>query len=451
MIEVNEYDILLYGATVLTMDDNNPVIKDSLIGIKGDKISLLSSAGKTQKEYHARKKIDVSGKVITPGLVNIHTHTILSMLRGQAEDMGFAPAYTAGVPQGHQITPEQAAALARLGALEAVLFGSTVINDSHVHANVTIEAMAEMGLRVFACNRIHDVDFSNVSTGKWEYDDKIGEQTLAAGLQLAEKWNKKSNSLIRVQLTPHAPDTCSARFLRKISEMTSKTDLRIAMHLAQSRKEVELVKNRDGMTPVELLEDTGLLNDRLTAAHCIFLTESDIQRIARSGMIVAHIPKGNATGGTIAPTSKLRSAGVKIGLGSDNQHADMVEVMRWALAVGRIQDGKVSDFWQPHHVFEMATRTGSIAMGLEREIGSLEVGKQADLVVVDFQRAHLTPCLNPLGNLVHTAQGRDVEMVIVAGRVIVEDGRSKLCNEEKVRLEATKVSQELWKNAGRLC
>ena len=449
MTDITDYDMLLTGGTVLTMDPLNPLIENAVLGLKGEKIALLSKNSDVLLPLKAARTIPVDGRVITPGLVNIHTHTILCMLRGQAEDMGFAPAYTRGVPQGHQITPEQASKLARLGALEALLFGSTVVNDSHVHADAVIDAMAEIGIRAFACNRIHDVDFSKVSLGRWEYDSGIGEETLAAGLELAAKWNGKTNHLKGVQLTPHAPDTCSTNFLRKVSDVAEKEGLRVSIHLAQRKKEVDIIKNRDGMTPVELLEDVGLLNEHLTAAHCIYLGQEDVRRIGNSGITVAHVPRGNAIGGSLAPTGALRKAGAKIGLGSDNQHGDMVEVMRWALGVGRIQEGKVSDFWQPQHVFEMATKTGAASLGLEKEIGSLEVGKQADIVVFDFRRAHLTPCLNPLGNLVHTCQGRDVEMVFVAGRLVVESGRATLCDENTIRAEALAVSKELWEKAQR--
>ncbi|NEQ52698.1 MAG: amidohydrolase family protein, partial [Leptolyngbya sp. SIO3F4] len=159
---------------------------------------------------------------------------------------------------------------------------------------------------------------------------------------------------------------------------------------------------------------------------------------------VAHIPKGNATGGTMAPTPILRTAGANLALGTDNMHADMVEVMRWALAIARLQIGHVSDDWQPHHVFTMATLAGAEAMGLADQIGSLRAGKKADLVAFNFQRPHLTPCVNPLGNLVHTGQGRDVALVVVNGQVVVQAGEATQVDETEIRTEAAKAAQQLW-------
>ena len=221
----------------------------------------------------------------------------------------------------------------------------------------------------------------------------------------------------------------------------------VARDLAQSRIEVERIREREGLSPAELLDDIGLLNDRLVAAHCLFLDEDDFERVGNARINVAHIPKGNATGGTAAPTSRLRRAGARIALATDNMHADMVEVMRWGLNIGRLQEGAVTDFWQPEDVFKMATAYGARALGLADDIGSLVEGKKADLVMFDFRRIHLTPATDVLGNLVHLGHGRDVEMVIVDGRVVVEDGRAALVDQEDIRLQADWAARQLWKRA----
>jgi 5-methylthioadenosine/S-adenosylhomocysteine deaminase len=385
--------------------------------------------------------------VLTPGFVNVHTHAILSMVRGVAEDLGFAPAYTPGIPHGHDVTPDEAVALARLGAVEALLFGSTLVNDTYVHADLTLPAMAGIGGRVYSCGRIHDADFSLIGDGRWEHHDAIGERTLGEALALAERWHGAFDGRTGVQLSAHAPDTCSDALLARIGEASRRHGLRVNTHLAQSRKEVAQVMLRSGRTPAQLLDEVGLLNDHLLAAHCLFLEEADIARCGRAGIHVAHIPKGNATGGTAAPTSALRRAGAALTLGTDNMHADMVEVLRWALAIGRIQEDGVDDFWQPVDVLRMGTMGGAQAMGLAGQIGSVEVGKQADLVAFDFRRPHLVPCVNPVGNLVHTAQGRDVEHVWVAGRQVVASGRPTQVDLDQILDDAQRAANALWQRA----
>jgi 5-methylthioadenosine/S-adenosylhomocysteine deaminase len=437
----------LTDLTIITVDGAMTVIEDGAIGISGGRLSWIGPRASLPPGATARRRLALPGRVATPGLVNVHTHAILSMVRGVAEDLGFAPAYTPGIPHGHDVTPDEAVALARLGACEALLFGSTLVNDTYVHTDLTLPAMADLGMRVFACGRIHDADFSLIGDGRWEYHTAIGERTLGEAIALAERWHGKADGRIGVQLAAHAPDTCSDALLRRIAATSSQLDLRVNTHLAQSRTEVEQIRRRCGKTPPQLLEEVGLLNERLLAAHCIHMDDDDIARCGRAGIHVAHIPKGNATGGTIAPTSRLRRAGARITLGTDNMHADMVEVMRWALSIGRIQEGRVDAFWQPEDVLRMATIDGARAMGLDHEIGSLELGKRADIVVFDFRRPHLVPCVDPLGNLVHVGQGRDVEHVFVDGAHLVEHGRPLLADVDRIMAEAQRAALGLWQRA----
>ena len=441
------FDLLLTDLTVITVDPKMTVLQDAAVAVSGGRIAWLGNQSDMQQGATAKRTLALPGRVACPGFVNVHTHAILSMVRGVAEDLGFAPAYTPGIPHGHDVTPHEAVALSRLGAVEALLFGSTLINDTYVHADITLPAMADLGGRVYGCGRIHDADFSLIGNGRWEHHHEIGSSTLAAALKLAERFNGTFNGRAGVQLSAHAPDTCSDDFLREIAAASRAYSLRVNTHLAQSQNEVAQIQRRSSCTPAQLLEDVGLLNDRLIAAHCIHMDDADITRCGSAGIHVAHVPKGNATGGTMARTSALRRAGAHVTLGSDNMHADMVEVMRWALCIGRLQEGAVNDHWQPADVLRMATIDGARAMGLEDRIGSLEVGKQADIVVLDFRRPHLVPCENALGNLVHVAQGRDVEHVFVDGQQVVDGGLPVRVDLEALLAEASAASRALWQRA----
>jgi 5-methylthioadenosine/S-adenosylhomocysteine deaminase len=211
--------------------------------------------------------------------------------------------------------------------------------------------------------------------------------------------------------------------------------------------EVARIRERDGKTPAELLDAVGLLDDRLVAAHCIHVTAEDIARIGLAGVRVAHIPKGNATGGTVAPTRALVEAGARLTLATDNMHADMVEVMRWALAMGRVQRGAVENSWQPEHMLHAATEEGAAAMGLAGEIGAVRPGYRADLVLLEMRRPHLVPHNDPLGTMVHTAHGRDVAHVVVEGEVVVRDGRPTRADMETICREGAAASAALWRRA----
>lgn len=439
------FDLLLRDAIFLTADPAQPECRGWCLGISGQRITWFAPDLPTR--YSAKRELRLPGHFVTPGFVNPHMHSILSMVRGVAVDLGFAPSYTPGIPKGTEVNPEQARALARLGALEAMLFGSTLVGDNFVHADISTEAMLELGLRLAPSWRIHDVDFAQVAHGRWQYDPAIGERTLGAGLALYERW--KAHPRVTVNLAAHAVDTCSNPFLAQIAAEAQRRDLVVSTHLGQSQVEVQRVQERTGKTSVQVLDEVGLLNHRLMGGHCIYVTPEDLQRMARAGAHAVHIPKCNITSGRMANTPAIMRAGVNMALATDTQHGDMVELMRWALNTARVQEGGVSDEFQPRHVFHMATMGGAKALGLDHQIGSIQLGKCADLVLIDANRPHLVPHVNPLGNLVHTGQGRDVSMVIIDGEVVVENGRPTRVDMQEVCAEAEAACRQLWQAHGK--
>jgi len=441
------FDTAIIGAVLLTGDPSRPVIADGVLGFSGNRIAFVGERGALPSEIPATKIVEAEGRVVTPGLINVHTHAVLSLMRGIALDMGFAPAYTRGVPHGHDITEDEAVALARLGALEALTFGSTAMVDSYVHAHVTLPVMSELGLRVWSCTRFHDVDFTRVHEGVWTHEPSIGDDCIAATLALMKRHHGTNNGRTHVMLAPHAPDTCSDELLAKVADLARDTGLNVWTHLSQSRLENSVIAKRSGCTPTQLLERLGLLNDKLIAGHCIYLTDDDIARLAASGMTVAHIPKGNATGGSMAPTPKLKERGVRIALATDNLTQDMTEAMRWSLAVARLQIGSVSDQWQPRDAFAMATTAGAQVLGRSHELGRLVEGYLADCVVFDFRHAHLTPLIDPLGTLVHDGCGRDVEHVFVDGRQVLASGAPTFADARRIRADAQRAAEALWARA----
>lgn len=434
-------DLVIHGATLITGEPGAPAIENAEIGVRGDQIVAIATDGAPMR---ANRTIDATGHVATPGFINVHTHAVLSMARGMTEDMGWAPAYTQGVPHAYDIREDEAVAFARLAGLEAMLFGSTMINDMYTHAHATLPAIAELGMRVSSSAWIHDVDFSRVHDKVWNFDPEVGNRTLRYGVDLADRWQGKFDGRATVMLAPHAIDTCSRDFLRDVEIERRRMGVRVMSHVAQSHIEADLVRQRDGMTPIEALEDVGMLHDELIAAHCLVMTESDIERAGRARITVAHAPKINMTGGHLPVSSKLRRAGANMALATDNMHGDIVECMRWALASGRLQEHEVNDFWQSSDVFHMATLGAAQAMGRGHDLGSLTVGKKADIVLFDFRRAHLTPSMNPIGTLVHTGQGRDVATVVIDGRVMVENGRATTVDEDRIRADGAKAARQLW-------
>ena len=245
-------------------------------------------------------------------------------------------------------------------------------------------------------------------------------------------------------LAPHAPDTCTETLLRRVAELSRTDGMLVTSHLSQSPAENAEVARRSGETPTALYDRLGLLNERLIAAHCIHMTPDDIRCFGAAGATVAHVPKGNATSGRMAPTPALRAAGARLALGTDNLTQDMIEAMRWALIVARLQSGENWPDWQPEDVFAMATGEGATALGLSGTLGVLRPGATADLVVIDANRLHMTPMLDPLGTLTHDGQGRDVEHVFVAGRQVIESGEPTLADAASIRAAGQAAAERLW-------
>ncbi|MBY0336360.1 MAG: amidohydrolase family protein [Acetobacteraceae bacterium] len=436
-----EFDLLIEGVTLIP-SAFEPPMTDACVGITEGRFTHVGGA---LPDAVARRRLRRPGHLALPGLVNTHLHAALVMVRGTAEDMGFAPSYTRGVPQGHHLTTGEAVALARLGALEALLAGCTTVNDVYVHARHTMPELAAMGLRVHGCQRIHDVDFDAVLEGRWEHRQEIGEFHLAEAAAMIEGLHGRG--LMRVQIAPHAPDTCTTPLLGRVRELAERHGLSVQTHLCQSHAELARLREREGCTPVEYLEELGLLHDRLVAAHCIHVTADDIARIGAARVHVAHIPRNNAVTGRYAPTRALVEAGARLTLCTDNRHGDLIEAMRWGLAMGRIQAGRVDEAWQPEHMLHAATEAGAAALDLGGELGAVREGWLADLVLVDLRRPHLVPHNDPLGTLVHTGMGRDVTHVIVNGEVVVEDGQATRCDAAGIMREGAAAAAAIWARA----
>ncbi|CAM3566766.1 Hydrolase [Bordetella sputigena] len=438
------FDLLITNVTALTVDPAAPCIAHACIGVRDGRIAWIGNAA--PPGAIATRMLDGTGRVATPGFVNVHTHSVLTMVRGVAADLGFAPSYTPGIPKASDLDDEQACALARLGAMEALLAGSTVIGDHFTHADSTTEAIAGLGPRIAASWRILDVDFDRVARSReWVHEPAIGQALLDHGLQLAERW--AGHPRVTVQLAAHAADTCSEQLLAAVAQHAERRGLRVNTHLGQSQAEVERVRARSGKTSAQVMDEAGLLNDRLIAGHCIYVSPDDAARMAAAGVHVAHIPKCNAASGRLAPIPMLRRAGLNIALATDTQHGDMIELMRWALATARIQEGKVDDSWQPADVLHMATQGGADALGLGDQLGSLSVGKQADIVLLDANRPHWVPLVHPAGTLVHTGQGRDVETVIVAGDIVVDQGRPVYADLDRICEDGRRAARQVWEKA----
>jgi 5-methylthioadenosine/S-adenosylhomocysteine deaminase len=436
-------DLLIHNGLIVTMNPEGKIWGEGALAIKGDRIQDIGPQDNLLKSYPDIPKMDASGKAVLPGFVNLHTHTVLTVLRGVAEDAGIKSIYEQMMPMTDLMTPEDRYTMGLLGSLEALKSGTTTIVDNFSHMADIVPAVDRSGLRAVVSEIVNDADLLEIRKGNYRFETKIGESLLQKNLDLVKKWHGRDNGRILCHFGPHAPDTCSPWLLKEIRSLAEKINVGITIHIAQSPGEVEQVIKREGKRPVEYLDSVGFLGPRVIGGHCVHLSQAEIDILGRTRTHVSHNAAINARRGFIAPIRALKDAGANIGLGSDNMSEDLIEVMRIALMVGRIKTGNYATF-MPQDVMEMATQNGAKALGLGKEIGSLEKGKKADIILLDLKKPHLVPLINVMGNIVHTGLSSDVDTVIVDGQILMEGREVKTINEEEVLMRAQKTTERLW-------
>lgn len=446
-LEPKPCDLLVTADLVFTLDPKSRILKNGGIAIVDRAIAEIGPAADLAAKWAPAKTIDGKGRIALPGLVNVHNHTPLMITRGMIEDVGFAPMYTPGIPQGHWLTADDAYALSCLGMYELLRAGCTTVVDFYRYPSSCAQAASELGLRAVIAGRVHDAEPGSLADGKHSYSTTIGQASLRENAELIEKWNGHDRGRIRCDWAPHAPDTCSDDLLREVKKLADAHGGNIHTHLSQLPAELTAVKERTGLTPPQLMDKLGLLNERLIAAHCIHMDRPDIELCGKSKMTVAHAPIGNAKGGRIAPIMELQEAGARIALCTDTFSGDMIEAMRWAISMQRIhRQGNVLD---ARTVLDWGTREGAEAIGMGAQVGSLEAGKKADIVLLDNRSPTMAPIVDGYGVLVHSASGHDVDTVVIDGKVVLSAGQLTMADGDAIVANAQKAADMLWGRAGR--
>lgn len=438
---------IISGATVVTVDQERTIHRDGAVLISDGLIKAVGKRKDIERDHPDAERVDATGQMLLPGFINLHVHSALAVTRGLGDDLGGAPVYRKDIPQGVMLSPDDTYTMSKLGGLQALLFGSTTIVENYIHSQSNVKALAEVGIRAIVSERVHDADLFTVRHGDYSYDDRRGQQLLEANIQLIEEWHGYDGGRITCQVGPHGPDTASTTLLEKSMQVASEYDVGMFTHLAQTRGEVEQVRKLTGRSSVQHLSDIGMLNGRLIAGHCAFLDEGDAELLAASNTRICQLPVVNAKSGWIAPAADLRRLGATVGLGTDHMIHDMVEAMRFALSVNRIYDGGPEGI-RAMDVLEMATIQGARAIGREGELGSIEVGKIADLVLVDLDRPHLAPVLDPVANLVYAGQSSDIHSVMINGEFVVRDRQALTVDTSEVVGLAQTRAEDLWRTIG---
>jgi len=417
-------NIIVRRCTILPVGQGQ-LIDHGLIAIKDGMIIYVGKQDDAPR-FEADKVIDGHRKVAMPGLVNCHTHVAMSIFRGIAEDLELDKWLKETIwPLEAKLKPMDVYRGALLSCLEMIKNGITCFSDMYFHEDVVARAVKESGLRAVLAPGI-------IEAG----DPERGQKMLDESISIAKSYHGYAGGRVTTQIGPHTAYTCSLDLLKKVCEAASSLKVGLHIHLAESRDAASIVKKLYGRGEVDLLSDMGFLGPDVLAAHCTQLSQEDIELLAESNVKVAYCPVANmklASG--ICRAKELLDAGMTVGLGTDgpasNNTLDMFETMKFATLLQKTlyMDPRVLP---AKRVLEMATMDGARALGIDEAAGSLEIGKKADLILIDVDKPHLTPMHDLYASLVYAARGSDVDTTIVDGKILMENRKVKTLDEDEV-------------------
>ena len=435
---------VIANATVVTGAAGRTVLHDAAIAVSDDRIVSVGPTEEVRQTYPDAEVVDGRGKAVFPGLINCHTHLLATGDRGILEDFGFPTRLTFPVSARSLLSAEERQTLAVLGVLESIRSGVTCLLE--ISSNVVGYAadLAATGMRLILSENINDVDESRLRQGEFHFDDGRADAGLQRSADLVESWHGKHDGRVSCFLAPHAPETCSPYLLRRTREVAELYGIGYTIHLSQSREEIEAVMRVRGVSPTHYLFSNDFLGPDLVAAHCRYVDSAEIALLGQCGVKITNNAAIAARRGAAAPVRELQAAGCVIGMGSDNMAEDMVEVMRAGLFLERVRRND-EVYPQPEDVLEWATSGGARALGMEDITGSLEVGKKADLFVVDLMKPHLVPSLRVVSSFVHNGQPGDITSVMVDGEWVMRDGKVLTINEDDVVRRAEAVGHAAWR------
>ncbi|MCM3077852.1 amidohydrolase [Brevibacillus invocatus] len=426
---------ILTHATVITVNDSNEVIHDGAVAFEDGKITYVGPTPVDVSSYD--EVIDQKGDYVLPGLINTHGHAGMSLLRGYADDLPLQQWLEDKMwPLEAQFTADHVKWGTHLSLIEMIRTGTTTFVDMYDHMDEVAKAVDESGMRARLCRGMIGL------CSEEERQTKLKDAT-----QFAKEWHYQANGRITVMMAPHAPYTCSPEFIMQIIEKADELSLPLHIHMSETQWEVGQNEKDYGLRPVAHLEKLGMFSRPTLLAHAVHLTDEEIDILAKYQVKVSHNVVSNlklASG--VAPVPKMLEKGISVSLGTDssasNNNLNLFEELKLAAILHKGVN------YDPVAVpadaaLRMATRYGADGVFQGDSLGSIEVGKQADLIVLDSHQAHFHPAHEPVSHAVYAANGRDVKDTIVAGSFLMRNRELMTLDEEKAIFEANRMFQLL--------
>ncbi len=447
--------VVFSHTTVVTVD---AVQNDVALAVTGDTIVAIGPTDSILQSHPGAEIYDGRGKALFPGLINCHAHLAQTLGRGFNEDFGFPNSAALAIQPASLLQGEEQTLMVTIGALEAIRTGTTTIVENAGGISRSAAALAQTGMRCVFAESIRDSE--NVAgpmspeglarSAPPTFSPKLRDQGMQRISDLFTAWHGRNNGRISVFPAAALAETASPELLHAIRAFAEKHDLGYTIHLSQSRAEVDFMVRHHGVRPPAFLNRHGFLGPRLFAAHCRYVDDADIALLGKSGTVVSHQAAMAANRGVIPPIPSLRAAGCPIANGTDNNTNDLFEVMRVALLTERVRrdDAFPGVRPQPEDMLEDATIVGARALRQGTRIGSLEIGKKADILVVDTLRAHLVPAGRIVSAWIHNGQPSDIESVMIDGQFVMRNRKVLTMDEDRLIAEADNVGRRIWSQVG---
>jgi 5-methylthioadenosine/S-adenosylhomocysteine deaminase len=430
------FDTVIHNGVIVTMNPAFEIIESGILGIHAGKIAYLGMETPESPVPEAGKRIDAKNCIVMPGLVNTHTHLPMTLFRGLSDDLPLDRWLNEFIfpAEAKYLKPESVRWATLLACCEMLLSGTTTCCDGYFFEDHVANALTKSFMRGVMGQGV--IDFP--APGVPEPDKNVDE-----AIKFVDKWKQKS-PLIRPSIFCHSPYTCSEKTLKSAKEASVDSGVLFQVHVSETFQERQNCQRQHGISPVRYLDKLGMLDKNTLLVHAVWVDDADLEVISKTGACISHVPESNmklASG--IAPVPKILNSGITMGIGTDgcasNNTLDLFATMDVCAKIHKVNtfDPTAVD---AQTVLKMATISGAKSIGLGDITGSLEIGKSADIIIIDIQKPHLTPIYSPLSHLVYAVKGSDVEDVLIAGKHVVKKRQITTLNTDEIIEEIRKLS-----------
>jgi len=446
--------VVFTHTTVVTNDSDRRTLHDVAVAVQDDVIAAIGNTDDLLERFPQAATYDGRRKALLPGLINCHAHLSATIAKGFNEDFGFPNSLELEESPASLLSSDEATVMSTLAAVEGLRAGTTTMVQNVGGIARDAEWLAGTGQRWVFAESVRDITTVDgpmspprlENSVPPEFSDELREQGMQRISDLHDAWHGRNDGLISVFPAAALAELSSPQLLRDVREFADRHDLGYTIHMTQSQAEVEFMLRYHDVRPAIFLEQNGFLGPRLFAAHARYVDAQEIAALAESDTIITHQAAMAANRGVNPPITALREAGVRIALGTDNNHTDLLHVMKTAISLERIQrdDPFPGTRPQPEDMLADACSGGAHAVNQADSLGSIEVGMKADLLVLDTFKPHLSPSGRILSAWVHNGQPSDIESVMVNGRFVMRDQRVLTVDEDALMEEAYRIGERIW-------